>query len=97
MLCTKTARAAGADLQLYIRFVLHCTAAADAATYICNGLRPQVVLQVIIFVRQHPLLSLEWLADPDKARMGSLYCISAESQQSQRCFPISVSCNSGVV
>ncbi len=33
-----------------------------------NGLRPQVVLQVIIFVKQHPQLSLEWLACLNKVR-----------------------------
>ncbi len=38
---------------LYGRSVLYCIAAADAAIQICDGLRPQVVLQVILAVKQH--------------------------------------------
>ena len=58
--------------------VLACRYAADLCHFAVlllmqpckylNGLRPQVVLQVIIFVKQHPQSYVEWLACLNKAR-----------------------------
>ncbi len=51
-------------------------AVADAALWTCDGLKPKLVLQVVIFVKQHPHSSPEWLACLNKVRIEKNYCIA---------------------